>query len=186
MLTLPAEWTTERLRISTAALDEAVELHAAFNACSDLESFDPTFHPVPVETLHDLIRKSLALGSDSSEAFHLQGIRLRETRELLGYFHVSYRVPEPGTVWISMFVLHPRYQRGGYGGEVIRQLLEQLRMLGSYDAVWLRVYLKNWTALRFWIDRGFSRIVRYEGASVHAPDAAASLVLEHRIRHTAG
>jgi ribosomal protein S18 acetylase RimI-like enzyme len=61
-----------------------------------------------------------------------------------------------------MFVLHPDWQGKHLGREVVEGLAEQLRAL-EYSAIWLRVYLKNWPALRFWITNGFTNILAYEG-----------------------
>jgi diamine N-acetyltransferase len=179
---LPPGWSTERLVIRNAVLEEVPELRATYNACGHLEALDPTFSEASEQTVRELVSRSLMRTGDVSEPFHLQSIRLSETGELLGYFHLSYEHPRPCTVWISMFVLHPKHQASGYGTEVVRGLLAELRDRGAYEAVWLRVYLKNWTALRFWIRCGFTEIVQYDGDTAWGPERVASLVLAHRLR----
>jgi ribosomal protein S18 acetylase RimI-like enzyme len=87
-------------------------------------------------------------------------------------------MPEAGLVWVSMFVIHPDFQRRQYGQQVAAGLSSQLGMLGLYRAIWLEVYLKNWLALRFWIAQGFTRIIEYDGARKLSGEAQASLVLE--------
>jgi diamine N-acetyltransferase len=179
---LPSQWFRERLRIRTAGLADVPALRSIYNACRHLEPLDPTFSEASEEAIRDLVSRSLACAEDASGPFHLQSIHLQAGAEPLGYFHLSYSQPHPETVWISMFVLHPMHQRSGYGAEAVRGLLAELRSMGMYRAVWLRVYLKNWAALRFWIRTGFTEIVQYDGASVPGPDAVASLVLAHRLR----
>jgi diamine N-acetyltransferase len=175
---LPSPWFTERLWIRTAAFADVPALRSAYNACRHLEPLDPTFTEASEETISELVSRSL----DTSEPFHLQSIHLQEGAEPLGYFHLSYSQPHAETVWISMFVLHPLHQSSGYGAEVIRGLLAELRSTEVYRAVWLRVYLKNWAALRFWIRSGFTEVVQYDGEVMPAPGAVASLVLAHRVR----
>jgi RimJ/RimL family protein N-acetyltransferase len=139
---LPSPWFTERLRIRTAGLVDVPALRSTYHACRHLEPLDPTFSEASEETIRELISRSLARSEDASEPFHLQSIHRREGAEPLGYFHLSYSQPHPETVWISMFVLHPMHQRSGYGAEAARGLVAELRSVGEYQAVWLRLYLK--------------------------------------------
>jgi diamine N-acetyltransferase len=176
---LPASWRTERLRIRTAALDDVPVLYSIYNASHHLEPLDPTFTEASEDEIRELVVRSLERERRASDPLHLQCIHLGAGADPLGYFHLSYHHPHPETVWISMLVLNPEHGRRGYGTEVVRGLLAELRDLGVYRAVWLRVYLNNWTALRFWIRSGFTEIVQYDGDVVPGPGAVASLVVAH-------
>jgi ribosomal protein S18 acetylase RimI-like enzyme len=177
---LPHRGHTVRLSIGTATPEEGPELHAAHLACSHLASVDPTFNAVPEAEIGGLVRRSLASDGASPEQFRMQSVRLVETGEILGYFHLSLPHPVERTAWISMFVLHPAHQRKGYGREAVRYLLQELKRADGCDEVWLRVYLKNLQALRFWIREGFTRIVKLD-----AEEGAESLVLAGSLRGAA-
>ncbi len=170
---LPAFWETKRLTIRDADLEEAELLHLIFNACSYVEPWDETFAPTDIQDAEELVRRSV----QGEDAFKLQTIRNR-TEELLGYFHLRHGFPKPEVVWLSMAVIHPAHQRKGIGIEVFEGVIRELRRLGHYQSIWLRVYLKNWPALRFWLKLGFRTIVEYRGDEVFSKDGHASLILE--------
>ena len=81
----------------------------------------------------------------------------------------------------GLFVIEPTFQRLQYGRESADGLLGELTALDEYQSVRCEVYLQNWPALRFWIQRGFRSIVAWDGARVIASDAFASLILERRL-----
>ena len=103
---------------------------------------------------------------------------------MIGYFHLQHyssRLPQPATAFISMFVIHPEFQGKRFAQEVVEGLSEQLAGYG-YIAIWLAVYLKNWAAIRFWLQQGFNRIIEYDGAKQFSETAQASLTLEKRLK----
>jgi ribosomal protein S18 acetylase RimI-like enzyme len=180
---LPSSWTTERIMITDSTLEDVPHLTRLFNACSYVEPWDPTFHPVPDDELYQLVVRSLAT-TGADQAFRLQCLRSKADDVRIGYFHLHHsppRLPQPSTVWISMFVIHPSYQRQQFAQEVVTGLTQQLAQCG-YVAIWLEVYLKNWSALRFWIQQGFTNIIEYDGARLHTETEHASLVLEKRLK----
>jgi ribosomal protein S18 acetylase RimI-like enzyme len=46
-------------------------------------------------------------------------------------------------MWISMFVVHPHFQKNRYGSELAYGILDPFRQLGEYEAIWLKVCLKK-------------------------------------------
>lgn len=179
---LPAQWSSDRLSVSDSTLVDAGRLTAIFNACSYAELWDPTFHLIEEDELRGLIKRSLST-AEADRYFRLQAIRVTGQDDPIGYFHLSHwspRLPQTNTAFISMFVIDPAHQRQGYAQEIVAGLAECLAQLG-YSAIWLEVYLKNWPALRFWIQQGFTHIIEYEGARTHSEAAHASLILERRL-----
>ncbi len=176
---IPAHWATARLTISDSQATDTARLTQIFNACAYIEPWDPTFHPIPEAELAQLITDSLSHEPVRTN-FRLQAIRPTLAAEPIGYFHGSHHMPEPAIFFVSMFVLHPDHQRFGYGREVIEGLANQLQPRG-YTGLWLRVYLKNWPALRFWIGQGFTSIVKYDGDPMHTADSQASLILAKKV-----
>lgn len=179
---LPAQWTTALLIVADGVLDDVARLTAVFNACSYVEPWDPTFHVIEEDELRQVIEQSLST-DENNRYFRLQAVRRAGEDDPIGYFHLwhwSPRLPQADTVYISMFVIHPDFQGQRYAQEVVTGLADQLRQLG-YVAIWLEAYLKNWPALRFWIQQGFTHIVKYDGDPVHTDAAHAGLVLERRL-----
>jgi diamine N-acetyltransferase len=178
---LPTRWQTKRLQITDSILADAPALAALFNACAYVGAWDETFHPVPDAELAELVTNSLATNGEHAR-FRLQCIRTGDTDQLVGYFHLYHGIPpNPATILITMFVIHPTYHGQRYGQEVAQGLWKQGRELG-YPTVWLKVYLKNWPALRFWIGQGFTTIREYRGDPVLTPESYASLIVEKVLR----
>lgn len=175
MKLIPDEWRTERLLIRDATIEEAPRLTAVVNACSYVSAWDPTFAPAPEPEVEALARRSIDSRGCAGDLFTMQSIRAGG--EIIGYFHLMYNRPEPRLIGISMFVIHPDHQHHGYGREVVEGMIEQVGLLGSYDAMVARVYLKNWPAMQHWVKMGFATIMRYEGDPVMADGAFASLLL---------
>ncbi len=179
---LPTRWTTPRLTIADGALEDVPRLTALFNACSYAEPWDPTFHVVEEDELHALIERSLS-SAEADLYFRLQAVRVTGQDDPIGYFHLfhwSGRLPQADTAFISMFVIDPAHQRQGYAQEAATGLAESLARCG-YVAIWLHVYLKNWPALRFWVQQGFTHVVEYEGDPIHDESGHALLTLERRL-----
>ncbi len=173
---LSPSWETQGYAICDVQLSEAESIRDIFNSCSYVEPWDETFAPTDIETTEELVRKSVR----AQDAFKLQTIR-NQAGEIIGYFHLYHAFPKPDVVWVSMAVIHPDHQRKGVGTEVFEGIIRELEGLGKYRAVWLRVYLKNWPALRAWTKLGFRTIVEYRGDEVFSKDGHASLILERTL-----
>lgn len=176
---LPVHWETNRLDIADATIAEVPRLHAIFSSCEFVEPWDETFHPVPQEEILELVNQSLA-DDPAYHYFKLQSLREKETGQIVGYFHLHHGRPQASVCWVSMFVLHKNHQSQGYGREAIGGLARRVREL-EYQAIWLRVYLKNWPALRFWVSQDFRSILKVDGDQQYSPAGYASLVLERRL-----
>jgi diamine N-acetyltransferase len=176
---LAPEWATQRIRVRDCQPADVPRLAAVFNACHYVAPWDPTFRLVPESELDELVRNSLST-EDETAAFRLQYLESLDGRTPIGYFHLQHdspRLPQADTAFISMFVIHPDHQGQRYGQEVVAGLAAQMATLG-YAAVWLKVYLKNWPALRFWLQQGFNKIIKYDGDEQFSEAAQAALILE--------
>jgi GNAT superfamily N-acetyltransferase len=170
---LPVSWQTDRLHIANGVLENVPRLMAIFNACSHVGQWDPTFQIYPEEEFAGLVTKSMADGEGNGR-FQLQTIS--HNNQLIGYFHCHHHHPQPQTLLIAMFVLHPDYQKGGFGSEMIAGLAQKAKATG-HQTIWLEVFLKNWPALRFWIKSGFTTIIDIDGALQHDATSHASIVV---------
>jgi ribosomal protein S18 acetylase RimI-like enzyme len=181
MKVLPKNWRTERLLVRDATMQDVPHLRSVFNACSYVGEWDNKFYEETEEAFIQLVSKSLKLNHSAEEIFKMQCVLLPGREDIIGSFHLYHNSPMPRRVWISMFVVHPHFQKNRYGSELAYGIWDQIRQLGEYEAIWLKVGLKNWPALRFWIEMGWQTIVHYEGDTVHSDDTMASVVLEKKI-----
>jgi hypothetical protein len=108
------------------------------------------------EELRQLVAGSSAT-SGEDQGFRLQCLRSamgESTHRIFSSAPLSSAPPQPSTVWISMSY-PPGPSAAPVRREVVAGLARQLARCGYTDtAVWLEVYLKNWPALRFWIQQG--------------------------------
>ncbi len=181
MKILPESWVTDRLWVRDATMEDVSALRNVFNACSYVGEWDSSFYEESEEAFIKLVSKSLGLNHTAKDIFKMQSVMLRGGNQMIGYFHLFHDAPLPRRVWISMFVVHPHFQQNRYGSELAHGIWDQFKELGEYEAIWLRVGLKNWPALRFWIDLGWRTIVHYEGDTVMAEDTSAAVVLERKL-----
>jgi ribosomal protein S18 acetylase RimI-like enzyme len=181
MKVLAESWETDRLLVRDATMKDVPNLRNVFNACSYLGEWDNTFFEETEEAFIKLVSKSLGLDHSPKDIFKMQSVSLRGVDAIIGYFHLFHDAPLPRKVWISMFVVHPHFQKNRYGSELAYGIWNQFKQIGDYEAIWLKVCLKNWPALRFWIDMGWQTIIHYEGDTVHADDTTASIVLEKKL-----
>lgn len=175
---LPESWETEQLTLHNATEHDAIDLQRIFNACANVGALDPTFQEYPLEEFTGLIARSNGATEKPTDIFRLQIIRQRETGNSIGYYHCYYRVPQPDGALISMFVLHPDAQSKKFGTECVAAITNTMKELLDYRTIRLNVYLRNWQALQFWINAGFTRIVEYRGPKAYSADAHASVILE--------
>lgn len=181
MKILPESWRTERLVVRDATMEDVPHLRNVFNACSYVGEWDDKFYEETEEAFIQLVSKSLHINHTTKEIFKMQSVMLRGGTDMIGYFQLFHDSPMPNRVWLSMFVVHPHFQKNRFGSELAYGLYDQFKHLGGYEAIWLKVCLKNWPALRFWINMGWKTIVHYEGDTVHAADTMASIVLEKKL-----
>lgn len=177
------EWSTERIQIGDCGIHDVSLLTQIFNACNYVEKWDPTFSLIDEAVIRPLVEKSLSEIGEN-KGFRLQCLEIKDSGKMIGYFHLQHyspRLPQPATAFISMFVIHPEFQGKRLAHEVVEGLARQLADCG-YMAIWLSVYLRNWGAIRFWLQQGFNKIIEYDGDHQFTETAQASLTLEKRLQ----
>lgn len=177
---LDSAWHTARLDIADARQDEADMLRDLFNACSATRELDPSFAPTSLDDVAGMIARTAATRAGENERFTLQNIRLKETGELAGYYHVHYSLPRPEILWISMVAIHPDFQRRGIGSEMVHALAGHAAACG-YASIWMKVYLKNLPALRCWTGAGFRTILEWRDEQDEHGAPVAALILERSL-----
>jgi GNAT superfamily N-acetyltransferase len=113
------------------------------------------------------------------ELFRLQSIRLRPAGELIGFLGTYHGFPDAETLWIVVLAFDPRFQRQGYGTELVGELGELAVGLGTFTRMRGFICLGNLPALRFFVQAGFDRIVTV--ADDPDPPHEAHVMLEKRL-----
>lgn len=176
---LPHSWETERLSVRASEPADAPRLCALYNACCrTVGAWDDSFKAETEEEKRELIAKSVAGFVDSGSVFAMRTMRLRDSDEIVGYFHVYHGMPKREILFLSMCAIDPIYQKQGFGSEIAASLAEQALALGTYRAIWARVALKNWPALRHWMTMGFRTMLEWRGDATHSATTWASLIIE--------
>jgi hypothetical protein len=145
---------TGRISIHKAAPDDAVDIEKVYFACSPIGDWAG-------QPFSDVGLASLLDGSDlppegSREFNHLVVLR-DETGNMLGLAQYYTAWPKENCMWIGLFLLHPDYQRQGFGREFISAFVTECRQQ-NYGQIGMGVALRNQVGLKFWASNGFGRI----------------------------
>jgi ribosomal protein S18 acetylase RimI-like enzyme len=174
---LPARWATALLAVEDSRQEDVPELQEALDACSYIKPWTGE-----AEDREESMQSALDGGdlppNGSKEFFRLQSVRLKETGELVGFLDLYHGYPTADIFWVGLLIIAPKFQKAGYGKELVCGLKETLRKLGGFRVMQLGVALKNWPAIRFWTRVGFDRIVAIKGDEVHSETAFAFMTLE--------
>ncbi len=100
---------------------------------------------------------------------------------MIGFLGVYHGFPEQDIFWVTVLAVDPAFQHMGYGQELVRGLDTTVKQLGTYTRMRLFASLRNWTALRFWTQAGFDRVVVIAGDKVYSDEADAHVMLEHAL-----
>ncbi len=151
-------WTTPRLAVAPFDPAEAPIAKRLFESALATRPRDPTFRAYPLEEYASMIRRSAdTTGDIEARRFHLRRIALRDGTDV-GYFLMETHVPEPGCLWVGMFVLHPEHRGRRIGQEAIHGLSVEAARHGM-TSIQLNVYAENLAAFRFWFRNGFDTIL---------------------------
>jgi len=178
---ISTEWKTQRLTVNDSVLPDLPELDQILMACSYIEEWSGWRHEHPESQFDKSMRPLMMDGelppNGSKEFFRLQSIRLSEAERIIGFLAIYHGFPTTNIAWILYLYIHPDCQGKGYGQEFVRELSEQLRRLG-FTGMRLVVDVKNWPAMRFWVQEGFDKIIEMVGDKVISEETFAHLILE--------
>jgi GNAT superfamily N-acetyltransferase len=89
--------------------------------------------------------------------YSLMIVRLKENNSVVGYFDLYHGYPDSDMLWIGIFVVDKAFRSKGFGKEIIYAVFNEASNNG-WNKIGIGVYLKNWSALRFWTSLGFDKI----------------------------
>ena len=178
---ISTQWETQRLTLKDSVLSDLPELDQILVACSYIEEWSGWRYQHPEAQFEKSMRPLLMEGeippNGSKEFFRLQSIRLSDAAPIIGFLAIYHGFPTADIVWILYLFIHPDFQGKGYGQELARGLSDQLRCLG-FTGMRLVVDVKNWPAMRFWVQDGFDKIIEMLGDKTISEKTFAHLILE--------
>lgn len=182
---LPVTWQcSDEWTVIRAKKDDAHEITSLCNACHHLHSVDENFILREKEFFEDSIESSVHRENEKLYRSFSYCLKHNDEGALLGYFQCIADYPESGTMWINAMIINPHYQGKGIGREFI-QSFEQKIYSDVIKNLSLRVSLKNYPALRFWIANGFTSINRFQGEEFcTAENNGACFVLSKKLPHS--
>jgi diamine N-acetyltransferase len=175
---LPGHWETKQLIVEDSKLEENLELQRVDDSCTYINEWTG----LSEQPILSILKDGDLPPNGSKEFFRLQSVRLAATHQMVGYLELYHGYPSIDVLWIGMFGLDPQFQGHGYGQELINRLCELVGEMTGYSKIGLGVALKNWPAIRFWVNAGFDRIVKISGDKVYSNSSFAFLGLEKNLR----
>ena len=173
---LPNKWQTEQLTVQDSTLDQAQELQRINDLLPSIRGW--TGAAVDGESA-DRMQSALVDGvpppNGSKDLFRLQSIRVRLTGQLIGFLGTYHGFPDADTLWIVVIAIHPRFQRQGYGSELMRELSNLVAKLGPFTRMRGFICIENLPSLRFFVGAGFDKIVTIAEDKAHPSEAYVML-----------
>jgi len=172
------QWETQHLVVKDSILDDLPEIDQVATACAYIEEWSGwKSEPGSAKSMLHVLKGEELPPDGSKEFYRLQSLRLGDTGQLIGFLAMYHGFPTENIAWITYLFIHPDLQGKGYAQELVCSLSDQLKNLG-FTAVRLLVDVKNWPALRFWVQGGFNTIVEYQGDKIISENTFAHLILE--------
>ncbi|MBI4158335.1 MAG: GNAT family N-acetyltransferase [Candidatus Yanofskybacteria bacterium] len=177
---IPTSWESERLFVKDAKKEEIDDLQKIYDNCGYIGQWTGLDSKEDEPILTEFEHKNLP-PQGIKELHRFQAIHLKKDEKIVGYFVFYHGFPEETSFWIAILAIHTDFQKNKFGQEVIEQLTKEVKKLGVYQNIGLSVGIKNWPALRFWINTGFNEIIKFTGDNVYNEKAFADLWLSQKL-----
>jgi diamine N-acetyltransferase len=183
---LPDRWQTHHLVVKDSVLEDIPELDQVLIACAYMEQWSGwKSEPGSTKSMLPMLTEGELPPNGSKEFFRLQSLRLSGTGQMIGFLAVYHGYPTADFVWINYLLVHPDFQGKGFGQELVCGLCAEVQSL-AYPGMRTLVDVKNWPALRFWVQQGFDRIIQYHGDKIISENTFAHLTLEKLFKNELG
>jgi diamine N-acetyltransferase len=174
---LPSKWETEHLVIMDSEKSELPELQAVFDNCAYIGDWTGMEAEDEGNYMEGELEHKHVPEGRSAEYHKVQSIRSKEDGKMVGYFIFYHGYPDDKTLWLSVMAVHTEYQGKRLGQEAIDGLTGEAKKLGGYERLALTVGIKNWPAIRFWVNNGFTEIIKINGDKIHSEKTFADIWL---------
>ncbi len=160
---LPATWQcSDEWTVFRAKSDDTDGIMSVYNACNYLHEVDEHFIRREKQYFQEIVESLHHRENDCDYQTYCYCLKDNETAVIMGYFQCIADYPDNGTLWISAMIVHPDYHGRNVGKKFIASLEGSLSG-DTIKKISLRVSLKNYPALRFWLANGFNTILHFEG-----------------------
>jgi diamine N-acetyltransferase len=173
---IPNKWETTNLLIQDAESSEVSALQAIYDNCAYIGDWTGAEGGGKNYMQEEFDKKHLP-PEGKADLHRLQAIKLKSDNKIIGYTVLYHGFPDEQTIWIAILAIHTDYQGQHFGREIATALKEESQKLDDYTRLGLTVGIKNWPALRFWINTGFTTILKLNGGKVHGDNTFADLWL---------
>lgn len=173
---IPSKWGTQNLLLEDATQVEVAELQAVYDNCSYIGDWTGADGGGENYMQEEFDKRHLP-PEGVSELHRLQSIKLKADGEIIGYAVLYHGFPDEKTLWIAILAIHTDHQGKQFGKEFTEGLIAETKKLQGYNRLGLTVGIKNWPALRFWINNGFTNVLKLNGDKVHSEKTFADLWL---------
>ncbi len=177
---MPHTWQTSRLVVQDSQPHEIAALQEIYDNCSYIGQWTG-FKSAEENPMQALLNGEDLPPEGVKEQFKLQSIYLRDSFKLIGYLAIYHGYPDQDALYIAVLAIHTQFQHNHYGKELMTQFAQETRELGLYSRLVLTVSIKNWPALRFWLNNGFNRILKFKGDPICTVKTFALLQLECKL-----
>lgn len=150
---------TKRLTMTLADMNDLAELESIEKECDKYFLFDP-----PCEDNHSCtIKECLTIGDiplgGKKENYYFYCIR--QDGIIIGFMAYYLEYHQKDTAYLSVLYIKEEYRKNGIGAEIVEALTQKLRTV-QIKKIRLHVSLRNATAIRFWVNNGFDKIIDVE------------------------
>jgi diamine N-acetyltransferase len=177
---IPLSWESENLLVRDTKKEELNELQVIYDNCDYIGKWTGLDNKKEQPMLAEFEHKHLP-PKGLKELHRLQGIHFKKENKLIGYFVFYHGFPHRTSFWIAVLAIHTDFQKNKFGQEVMEQLTKEIKNLSIYESIGLSVGIKNWPALRFWINTGFNEIIKFTGDKIYSEKAFADLWLSKKL-----
>lgn len=176
---LADNWSTERLLIRRAILDDVNELNRICNSWDDKIYLEgDKFQDGYIE---NCIKNGDLPPIENANRINYSMMTIQNTDDqIMGFFDLYHGYPDKDTIWIGIFVIDKDMQGKKYGQEVIRSFCDECKK-SDWRSIGLGVYLKNWKGLRFWNNNGFNKIICINGDKEYGENTFALIGLSKEL-----
>ncbi len=172
---LTEKWQIDDMYVKKAELSDCAKLHSICKSWTNKRVLEGEDFP------NDYIEKCISDGDlppipNADISNYMLMVIKNKDGNIAGFFDIYQGYPQKDCVWISIFVIDDKYKKNGIGRQVVSSIIENCRNKG-WKHLGVGVHLKNWSALRFWNNNGFSRIHRICGDKEFGIDSFSVIAL---------
>ena len=85
------------------------------------------------------------------------------------------------TIFLGGFYIKQNKQKNGLGKIILNMYENKWKTDKKYSRIILNVDIKNWTAIRFWVNNGYNKIIKWIGDFEYSDTTYAMLRLEKQL-----